>query len=272
MHKGIYGIVCAGLSAYTLVTVVNVASTNSYASRVFAETDALLASIEAQNNEREARISAEIEELYKKQDTVVVILEEPEPIQIETQESASEEDVPPALAVSDGFECTSLADMYEVQINKSYSIPKEFYYDILPETMYPIVDSVCYLEETQDISSMFLLAVAAVETGWGKTFYIPGNNNWFNWTADTIDYQSFDSADECVLYTGEKFQERFFNPEFYAIYGQLVDDCFTVSEVNTRYALNPDLSVNWAWSDVVCEIMCSFNNKYQLWKEEIYDL
>lgn len=166
-----------------------------------------------------------------------------------------------------GFEIEEYADIYEVQINKSYDIPAEFYYDTLPSSMHPIIESICALEEDADISSMFLIAVAATEVGWGEHFYETGSNNWFNWTADTISYQWFDSAEDCVRYTGEKFEERFFNPEWYMEYGQVVDDFFIVSEVNTRYALTDPDTVNWEWTEVVVEIMYTLNSKYQAWRE-----
>ena len=114
---------------------------------------------------------------------------------------------------------------------------------------------------------MFLLAVAATETAWGTTFYEKGSNNWFNWTVDAVNYQWFDSATDCAEYTGEMFPKKFFNREFYAQFGQnLDDDIFTVPEVNTRYAINYDYTVNWLWSDVVCEIMYNFNTRYQTWE------
>ena len=63
------------------------------------------------------------------------------------------------------------------------------------------------------------------------------------------------------------FPKKFFNREFYAQFGQnLDDDIFTVPEVNTRYAINYDYTVNWLWSDVVCEIMYNFNTRYQTWE------
>ena len=273
MHRGINAVIYAGIAVYSLITVVNVATTNSYANQVIADSEALLASIEESHCDRNKRIDIEVKKLSNMPKPAKNVIEPTyEPLKSEVQEATSKEDVTPALLVSEGFGNITVADIYQIQINRGYGIPKEFYYDILPQTMYPLVDTVCYLEETQDISSMFLLAVAAVETGWGKSFYEPDNNNWFNWTTDTITYQHFESAEDCVLYTGEKFEERFFNPEFYANYNQTMDAVFTVGEVNTRYALNPDMSVNWAWTDVVCEIMYSFNSKYQLWKGEFYDL
>ena len=159
---------------------------------------------------------------------------------------------------------SSVADF---QVNKSYNIPVEFYYSLLPEEIHHLAECVRELERTQEISSMFLIAVAATEVGWHGEF--AGENNWFNWTPDAQYYQGFASTKECVEYTGKRFKESFFNPEWYASFGQEgMDDCFTVSEINSRYAFYDDCSVNWYWGDVVTEILESFNNKYMRWLEE----
>lgn len=167
--------------------------------------------------------------------------------------------------LADNLGVSCFEDMYSFQINKSYDIPKEFYYSVLPEEMYPLVEPVCQLEHREEVSSMYLLAVAATEVGWGKYFYDEGSNNWFNWTADAINYQVFESAWDCVEYTAGAYKERMFNPEWYAAFGQDVDDVFTVPEVNTRYALWNDGTVNWQWSEVVCEIMYGFVKDYEKW-------
>lgn len=146
------------------------------------------------------------------------------------------------------------------QVNKSYHIPKQFYYDILPEDMYCLIEPVCALEETQEISSMFLLAVAATEVGWHGD--VVGKNNWFNWTPDAKHYQNFDTVEECVAYTGERFKTAFFNPEWYRTE---VDDYFTIDEINSRYAFYDDGSVNTYWGEIVGEILESFHDKYEKW-------
>lgn len=162
-----------------------------------------------------------------------------------------------------GFELCSYEDIYSVQVNKSYKIPKEFYYEVLPETMHPLVDSVCELEDTMEISSMYLFAVAATEVGWGTAF--AEDNNWFNWTPNAEDYQYFSCASDCVDFTQKMYEIKFFNADWYAGYGQTMDDYYTIQDINSRYALYSDGSVNWYWSDVVGEIMYSLNKKYQSW-------
>lgn len=149
------------------------------------------------------------------------------------------------------------------QVNRSYNIPKEFYYDILPENMHCLVEGICNLEANQEISSMFLIAVAATEVGWDADF--AGDYNWFNWTPDAKNYQNFSSTDECIVYTGERFEKCFFNPEWHALYGDEVDDYFTIDEINSKYAINSDGTVNTYWGEVVGEIIGSFHEKYADW-------
>lgn len=154
-------------------------------------------------------------------------------------------------------------DAETFMVNKSYYVPREFYYDTLPEEMHCLVEGICTLEETQEISSMFLFAVAATEVGWDPVFV--GDNNWFNWTPDAESYMNFSSVDECIQYTGRRFQECFFNPEWYALFDAEVDTIFTIDEINSRYAFFDDGTVNTYWSDVVSEILESFHIKYKEW-------
>lgn len=146
------------------------------------------------------------------------------------------------------------------QVNKSYHIPKQFYYDILPEDMYCLIEGICDLEETQEISSMFLFAVAATEVGWHGD--LVGKNNWFNWTPDARNYQNFDTVEDCIAFTGKRFETAFFNPEWYRTE---VDNYFTIDEINSRYAFYNDGTVNTYWGEVVGEIIESFHNKYEKW-------
>ncbi len=154
-------------------------------------------------------------------------------------------------------------DAETYQVNRSYNIPKEFYYDILPENMHCLIEGICNLEATQEISSMFLIAIAATEVGWDADF--AGSNNWFNWTPDAKKYQNFSSTEECIAYTGERFEKCYFNPEWHAIYGDIVDNYFTINEINSKYAINDDGTVNTYWGEVVGEIIESFHREYADW-------
>lgn len=166
------------------------------------------------------------------------------------------------------FDPSTPFDVTTYQVNKSYNIPKEFYYATLPEDMHCLVEGICNLERTQEISSMFLFAVAATEVGWHGEF--AGDNNWFNWTPDAENYQGFATTEDCIAYTGNRFQSCYFNPEWYAGFGQEMDAYFTVSEINSRYAFYNDGSVNWYWGEVVTEILESLNTKYVRWVSENY--
>lgn len=194
-------------------------------------------------------------------------LEQPQLILIE--EPSEEGSRPEEVSKPEEFNVTCYEDVFSLQINKSYNIPPEFYYSTLPDTMYPLVEPVCALEKQYPISSTYLLAVAAVEVGWGKYFFEEGNNNWFNWSPDGADYQRFSSTEECVEYTKEAYTDRMFNPEWYAAFGNEVDNVFTIPEVNSRYAFYSDGSVNTYWGDLVGEIMFGMIEDYEEWNKEL---
>jgi hypothetical protein len=260
-------IALSAMITFAFVTMINAATANARHAKTQEEVDLYIQAVQESEEQREKYWQDAVAQL--EQNKASHFAETFTLCKLgDSRLYTSDESVPEIETLSSkGFGEISFAEMYSVQVNKSYNIPTEFYYDILPETMYPLVEGVCRLEETQEISSMFLLAVAATETGWGTTFYENGSNNWFNWTVDAVNYQWFDSATDCAEYTGEMFPKKFFNREFYAQFGQnLDDDIFTVPEVNTRYAINYDYTVNWLWSDVVCEIMYNFNTRYQTWE------
>lgn len=208
-------------------------------------------------------VSTPYGKLETKVHPTLLTLDAPVAIKKEETETFAKESVQSnSLATSTEF------DPITYQVNKSYDIPKEFYYDVLPVDMHCLVEGICELEHTQEISSMFLFAVAATEVGWHGEF--AGENNWFNWTPDAENYQGFATTEDCIAYTGKRFQSCYFNPEWYAGFGQEMDDYFTVDEINSRYAFYNDNSVNWYWGEVVTEILGSLNSKYARWVAENY--
>lgn len=263
---GFKAIFVASIIALFVVGMINQISNDLQYDEIMQDISELKTSFERDQHARNEELDRQISKLNISKIQSSLTKDKIRTDAMVVEEAALDEDVV-ATEYSLGYGDLSFEDMYTVQVNKSYRIPEEFYYDVLPESMHPLISGVCEAENNTEISSMFLLAVAATEVGWGTAFYEPGSNNWFNWTADACTYQTFSSTDACVTYTQEKFQERFFNREWYAGFGQeLSDDIFTVPEVNTRYALYNDCTVNWYWSDVVCEIMYSFNLKYQEWR------
>lgn len=170
------------------------------------------------------------------------------------------------------FNVECYEDIFSFQVNKSYNIPAEFYYEVLPESMHELIEPVCALEREYPISSMFLFAVAANEVGWGKYFVRDGNNNWFNWSPDGEYYQGFESTQECVDYTRDAYAARMFNPEYYAIFGQVVGPVFTIPVVNTRYAMLSNGEPNTQWGAVVGEITYGFIEDYKSWSVINHDM
>lgn len=185
----------------------------------------------------------------------------------EHSDNQTVESVCTSLAAVEDFGVECYDDIFSFQVNKSYNIPEEFYYDTLPESMHELIAPVCALEREYPISSMYLFAVAATEVGWGRYFVREGNNNWFNWSPDGEYYQGFASTQDCVDYTREAYEDRMFNPEYYAIFGQDVGPVFTIPIVNTRYALLENGEPNAHWGALVGEITFGFIEDYKSWSE-----
>lgn len=182
----------------------------------------------------------------------------------------SSEDAP----ISSYFELDCYEDIYDVNIWHNYAVPAEFFYDTLPESMYEIIPGICMLERDYDISSIYLACVAMVEVGRVPCF--AGENNWFNWTVDACSYQSFDTTYDCMMYTGKRYHQAFFDAEWYDAFGvsqsmfakfgiTTTPEELTIREINCMYAKDTDGSINWNWSSVLGELMYDMNESYIEW-------
>lgn len=114
------------------------------------------------------------------------------------------------------------------------------------------------MERQLGINAVYIIAVGANETGWGK--YMAGNNNYFNWTNDGIDHFDFNSIEEFADFSIDTYQRLLCTRGFLQWKGGFCSQsCITPEVVNTKYALNNDGTTNWQWSNTVCDIMSSLS-------------
>ena len=150
---------------------------------------------------------------------------------------------------------------YNINIQSKSYWTREDFEAVLPDSLKPVIDTAIRMEEEQGINALYLVSVAANETGWGTK--MSGNHNYFNWSIDGVKSLDFESMEEFTSYSMRGYK-KFLKPEYYA--GKLDDqgtipDVITVKVVNTGYAFNPDKSVNWTWSEVVCKIIKQLTEK-----------
>lgn len=122
---------------------------------------------------------------------------------------------------------------------------------VVPDKLKCIIPVVMRIEDELGINALYLMSVAANETGWGAK--LAGRNNYFNWSNDGIKSFDFNSVEEFSDYSVKSYK-KYLNTSFYKDTVGNVDE-ITVETVNTRYAINLDGSVNWDWSKTVISIM-----------------
>lgn len=91
-------------------------------------------------------------------------------------------------------------------------------------------------EEKYGVNAIFLCAVAALESGWGKYCFRP--NNIFGWSG-----KNFENKEECIDFVASKIAEHYLSEEGKYYNGK------TVSGVNVCY------NGNAFWEEKVSEIM-----------------
>ena len=99
-------------------------------------------------------------------------------------------------------------------------------------------------EEKYGVNAVFLAAVAALESGWGK--YCFRENNIFGWSG-----KSFSSKEECIDFVASKIAEHYLSEDGKYYNGK------TVSGVNVFYN-GSDL-----WAKKVKEIMAMIERKIE---------
>jgi hypothetical protein len=79
--------------------------------------------------------------------------------------------------------------------------------------------------ETQTgVSAVFLLSVAALESGWGTSDLAQTKNNLFGWTSNNGSMMSFNSKAQCIIYVAEKLKEHYLTPDGKFFSGYEVED------------------------------------------------
>lgn len=97
-------------------------------------------------------------------------------------------------------------------------------------------------EEKYSVNAVFLAAVAALESGWGKSCFLP--NNIFGWNG-----KSFSSKSECVDFVASKLAEHYLSEDGKYYNGK------TVSGVNLCY------NGSGLWAEKVSSIMTMIMKK-----------
>ena len=97
-------------------------------------------------------------------------------------------------------------------------------------------------EEKYGVNALFLSAVAALESGWGK--YCFRENNIFGWSG-----KSFSSKEECIDFVASKIAEHYLSEGGKYYNGK------TVSDVNVFY------NGSDTWAEKIREIMAMIERK-----------
>lgn len=163
---------------------------------------------------------------------------------------------------------STLDDMYAMDLTTSSEIPVEFWDYWLPDAYKSIAP---YLEDFDSDGMNAAWVVAVIITECGRTANTVGSYNYFNFTVDTLTYTNFSSPGDCMEYARSWIKQSFLNRDWHktrpAGYCQLTEDgVFTIERVNEHYAINPDGSVNWRWSEVVADVMQEIYNDYYNWR------
>lgn len=100
-------------------------------------------------------------------------------------------------------------------------------------------------EEKYGVNALFLCAVAALESGWGKYCFRP--NNIFGWSG-----KDFESKEDCIDFVASKIAEHYLSENGKYYNGK------TVSGVNVRY------NGNLFWEEKISAIMAMISRKIAL--------
>ena len=109
----------------------------------------------------------------------------------------------------------------------------------------PLEDAFLEAESTYGVDASFLAAVAALESGWGKSELAREKNNLFGWRG-ADGYMAFDSHEDCIDHVAEYLAEEYLDPDGLYYNGLSVED------VAENYC-----GGNADWVKMVTEIMQS---------------
>lgn len=109
----------------------------------------------------------------------------------------------------------------------------------------PLEDAFLAAESTYGVDASFLAAVAALESGWGKSELAREKNNLFGWRG-ADGYMAFNSPEECIDHVAAFLAAEYLSPE------GLYYNGLTVEDVAEHYC-----GGNADWVEMVKEIMAS---------------
>lgn len=133
------------------------------------------------------------------------------------------------------------------------------FYTVLNDEMKELVPTAIRLENELGVNALYIIAVGANETGWGK--YMAGNHNYFNWTNDAIYHFDFDNAQSFSDFSVKTYNKYYIHEDFYSGKLGFTPKHITPEVVNVKYALNPNGKTNWQWTNTVCDIMGELSAK-----------
>lgn len=87
----------------------------------------------------------------------------------------------------------------------------------------PLEDAFLAAESTYGVDASFLAAVAALESGWGKSELAREKNNLFGWRG-ADGYMEFDSPEDCIDHVAEYLAEEYLDPDGLYYNGLSVED------------------------------------------------
>lgn len=87
----------------------------------------------------------------------------------------------------------------------------------------PLEDAFLEAESTYGVDASFLAAVAALESGWGKSELARKKNNLFGWRG-ADGYMAFDSPEDCIDHVAEYLAEEYLDPDGLYYNGLSVED------------------------------------------------
>lgn len=108
--------------------------------------------------------------------------------------------------------------------------------------LFSLAEDFILAEQKYGVNAVFLAAVAALESGWGKSCF--RENNIFGWSG-----KSFESKAECIDFVASKIAEHYLSEDGKYYHGK------TLSGVNVCY------NGNGFWEEKVAQIMAMIAKK-----------
>ena len=117
--------------------------------------------------------------------------------------------------------------------------------------MYNLKDYAGYFleaEATYGVNATFLAAIAATESGWGRSELAQSRNNLYGWKGDGS-YKYFDSPRDCIMHVARSLKANYLSPDGPYFRG------YTIEAVNVCYCGTSH------WVNLVSGIMSQINTR-----------